>query len=125
MVHKAIDIADPGDVIVVDGGGDLTNSLIGELMSAYAESRGIAGIVIYGAIRDYNTLSQLDWVVGQTPAERDVVVLTVRLIRGQVLFLRERLFIEAARAIGGHDSWIIREHILANAIGPHLVRGLG
>jgi amino acid transporter len=33
-------------------------------------------------IRDYNTLSQLDWVVGQTPAERDVVVLTVRLIRG-------------------------------------------
>ena len=56
MVHKAIDIADPGDVIVVDGGGDLTNSLIGELMSAYAESRGIAGIVIYGAIRDYDTL---------------------------------------------------------------------
>jgi amino acid transporter len=34
-------------------------------------------------IRDYNTLSQLDWVVGQTPAERDVVVLTVRLLRGQ------------------------------------------
>jgi len=42
----------------------------------------------------------------------------VRLIRGQVLFLRERPFIEAARAIGGRDSWIIREHILANAIGP-------
>ena len=34
-------------------------------------------------IRDYNTLSQLDWVVGQTPAERDVIVLTVRLLRGQ------------------------------------------
>ena len=34
-------------------------------------------------IRDYNTLSQLDWVVGRTPAERDVVVLTVRLLRGQ------------------------------------------
>jgi amino acid transporter len=34
-------------------------------------------------IRDYNTLSQLDWVVGQAPAERDVVVLTVRLLRGQ------------------------------------------
>jgi RraA family protein len=56
MVHKAIDIADPGDVIVVDGGGDLTNSLIGELMSAHAERRGIAGMVIYGAIRDYDTL---------------------------------------------------------------------
>ena len=33
-------------------------------------------------IRDYNTLSQLDWVVGHTPADRDVVVLTVRLLRG-------------------------------------------
>jgi peptide/nickel transport system permease protein len=34
------------------------------------------------------------------------------------LFLRERPFIEAARAIGGRDGWIIREHILSNAIGP-------
>src|ERR1700742_405113 len=58
MVHKAIDIAEPGDVIVVDGGGDLTNSLIGEMMSAQAERRGIAGIVIYGSIRDYDTLHE-------------------------------------------------------------------
>src|SRR5215813_4472903 len=56
MVHKAIDIAEPGDVIVVDGGGDLTNSLIGEMMAAQAERRGIAGMVIYGSIRDYDTL---------------------------------------------------------------------
>lgn len=42
----------------------------------------------------------------------------VRLIRGQVLFLRERPFIEAARAIGGRDSWIIRKHVFPNAIGP-------
>jgi RraA family protein len=56
MVHKALDIAEPGDVVVVDGGGDLTNSLIGEMMTAHAQQRGIAGIVIYGAIRDYDTL---------------------------------------------------------------------
>ena len=56
MVHKAIDIAEPGDAIVVDGGGDLTNSLIGELMAAHAERRGIGGIVIYGAVRDYDAL---------------------------------------------------------------------
>ena len=56
MLHKAIDIADPGDVIVVDGGGDLTNSLIGEMMSAHAEQRGIAGMVIYGSIRDYDSI---------------------------------------------------------------------
>ncbi|MBV8925234.1 MAG: RraA family protein [Bradyrhizobium sp.] len=56
MVHKAIDIADPGDVVVVDGGGDLTNALIGELMAALAERRGIAGLVVYGSIRDHDTL---------------------------------------------------------------------
>ena len=52
MVHKALDLAEPGDVIVVDAGGDLTNALIGEIMSTYAAARGIAGIVIDGAIRD-------------------------------------------------------------------------
>jgi len=52
MIHKALDLAQPGDVIVVDGGGDLTNALIGELMVSYAARRGIAGFVINGAIRD-------------------------------------------------------------------------
>ncbi|KGD99773.1 hypothetical protein JL37_04200 [Achromobacter sp. RTa] len=52
LVHKALDLAQPGDVIVVDAGGDLTNAIIGEIMTSYAQSRGIAGIVINGAIRD-------------------------------------------------------------------------
>lgn len=52
MLHYALDIAEPGDVIVVDAGGDLTNALIGEMMVAYAIKRGVAGIVINGAIRD-------------------------------------------------------------------------
>lgn len=52
MLHKAIDIAEPGDVIVVDAGGDLTNALMGELMLAYAVKKGVAGFVLNGAIRD-------------------------------------------------------------------------
>ena len=52
MVHKAMDIAEPGDVIVVDAGGDLTNAIIGEIMWSYARKRGIAGFVIDGAVRD-------------------------------------------------------------------------
>ena len=52
MLHKAIDMAEPGDVIVCDGGGDLTNSLMGELMLAQAIKRGVAGIVLDGAVRD-------------------------------------------------------------------------
>lgn len=52
MIHKAIEMAEPGDVIVVDAGGDTTNSLMGELMLAHAIRRGVAGFVLNGAIRD-------------------------------------------------------------------------
>jgi regulator of RNase E activity RraA len=52
LVHKALELAQPGDVIVVDAGGDLTNAIIGEIMTSYAQARGLAGIVINGAIRD-------------------------------------------------------------------------
>lgn len=52
MIHKALDLAQPGDVIVVDAGGDLTNSLFGEIMVSYAAKRELAGVVLNGAIRD-------------------------------------------------------------------------
>ncbi|PRX21647.1 RraA family protein [Paraburkholderia sp. BL18I3N2] len=58
MVHKALDLAEPGDVVVVDAGGDLTNALIGELMTWYAASRKLGGIVINGAIRDAATIKK-------------------------------------------------------------------
>jgi RraA family protein len=57
MVHKAIDIAEPGDVIVVDAGGALEQAIIGEIMAAWAARRGVAGFVIDGAIRDVGTIS--------------------------------------------------------------------
>lgn len=56
LIHQALEMAAPGDVIVVDGGGDLTNALIGELMTTYAQSRGVAGMVIYGAVRDMDVI---------------------------------------------------------------------
>ena len=52
MLHKAIDMAEPGDIIVCDAGGDLTNSLMGELMLAHAMKRGVGGFVLDGAVRD-------------------------------------------------------------------------
>lgn len=58
MLHKAIDMGGPGDVIVVDAGGDLTNALIGEMMLAHAAKRGIAGFVINGAVRDADSIRQ-------------------------------------------------------------------
>jgi RraA family protein len=52
MIHKALDLAQPGDVLVVDGGGDASQALVGELMKMYAQTRGVVGFVIDGAIRD-------------------------------------------------------------------------
>jgi len=63
MVHKALDLAAPGDVVVVDAGGDLTNAIIGEIMMNYAISRGLAGIAIDGAVRDIGTIRRQNWPV--------------------------------------------------------------
>src|SRR2546430_9473705 len=52
LVHKALDTAQKGDVIVVDAGGICENAIIGEMMMSRARQRGVAGIVIWGAIRD-------------------------------------------------------------------------
>lgn len=60
LLHKAIDMAEPGDVIVCDGGGDLTNSLMGELMLSQAIERGVAGFVLNGAIRDADAFKTLN-----------------------------------------------------------------
>jgi RraA family protein len=63
MVHKAIDIVRPGDVIVVDAGGICTQAIIGEIMSAIAERNGAAGMVIDGAIRDADALARSSFPV--------------------------------------------------------------
>jgi regulator of RNase E activity RraA len=52
MIHKAIAMAEPGDVIVVDGGGDVSQALIGGLMRTSALTRKVAAFVIDGAVRD-------------------------------------------------------------------------
>lgn len=71
MLHRAIDLAAPGDVIVCDGGGDLSIALTGELMLGHAAKRGIAAVVLDGAVRDMTELARLDlgvWARGVTPS---------------------------------------------------------
>lgn len=63
ILHKAIDMAQPGDVIIVDGEGGMNHALMGEIMFRYAISRGVAGFVLDGCIRDVDALSELDFPV--------------------------------------------------------------
>src|SRR5690606_25524602 len=51
VIHEALELIRPGDVIVVDGGGDLSRALIGEIMTSVANMRGAAGCVLDGAVR--------------------------------------------------------------------------
>ena len=71
LLHKALDLAAPGDIIVVDGQGDMSNALIGELMVLWAIKRRLGGIIIDGAIRDVNRLRTVSipvYAAGVTPA---------------------------------------------------------
>ena len=70
MVQKALDLALPGQVIVVDAQGWLESAMVGEVMTRLANLRGLGGFVIDGAIRDIDHISGQDLPVyarGVTP----------------------------------------------------------
>jgi RraA family protein len=60
-IHQALELVRPGDVIVVDGGGDTSRALAGEIIVAIAVSRKAAGLVIDGAIRDSASIASSDF----------------------------------------------------------------
>jgi len=63
MIHAAMSLAKPGDVLVIDGKGDLTAALMGAIMINACKKLGFAGVVIDGAIRDTLELAELDFPI--------------------------------------------------------------
>ena len=51
-MHAALTLAEPGDVLVADAGGFMGNAVWGGLMTEAARRKGIAGLVVDGAVRD-------------------------------------------------------------------------
>jgi RraA family protein len=51
-IHKALELLVEGDILVVDGGGEISRALVGEIMVEIAKAKGCAGFVIDGAVRD-------------------------------------------------------------------------
>lgn len=63
MFHKALTMAQKGDVIVVNACGDYNHSVCGDIMYQYAVKKGIAGFVVDGSIRDTDYLQDTDFPV--------------------------------------------------------------
>lgn len=59
MVHKSLDVAKPGDVLVVDTSASGTTAVLGDLVSTKARHRGLAGVVVDGLIRDLPAIRRL------------------------------------------------------------------
>ncbi len=70
MVHKSLDVIEPGDVIVIDAGGSRHNAVLGDLISTKAKHRGAAGFIVDGYVRDLASIQEIDMPVfarGTTP----------------------------------------------------------
>ncbi len=52
MIHKALMMVQPGDVLVIDGGADITQALVGGLIRTTCVAKQLGGIVLDGAVRD-------------------------------------------------------------------------
>ena len=63
MIHAAIALAQPGDVLVIDGKADQSSALMGTIMMTACRQRGIAGVVVDGAVRDSLEIDEMDYPV--------------------------------------------------------------
>ncbi|SAI28437.1 aldolase [Bordetella ansorpii] len=63
MIHAAISLAQPGDVLVIDGKGDLSSALMGTIMMTACQKLGLAGVVMDGAARDSIEIIEMNYPV--------------------------------------------------------------
>lgn len=63
MIHAAIAMAKPGDVLVIDGKGDTGAALMGTIMMTACRKLGLAGVVMDGACRDSLEIDEMDFPV--------------------------------------------------------------
>lgn len=123
-VHHAIDVAEPGDVVVVAAGGRQDAAMIGELLSGAARLKGIAGVVVDGAVRDVGTLAQWPdfavftrWVTPRGPTSMERGTVNAPIVFGGVPVAPYDL------VIGDDDGLVFVPHALAETkLQPSLDR---
>ena len=63
VVHSAIDMAEPGDIIVIDRNGDTKHACWGEMTSIAAQERGVAATIIDGPATDIVEIENMEFLV--------------------------------------------------------------
>lgn len=91
---KALEMGHPGDIIVVDAGGDTETSVCGGLMGGLAKNRGIRGMIVDGAGRDIDELEDIGWPIWTR-------AITARGTHTMFSGRKEELSINVPVAVGG------------------------
>ena len=110
---KALEMGLPGDIIVVDAGGDTETSVCGGLMGGLAKNRGIRGMIVDGAGRDIDELEDIGWPIWTR-------AVTVRGTHTMFSGRKEELSINVPIAVGG---LVVRpgDFVVADTIGVTVV----
>lgn len=110
---KALEMGQPGDIIVVDAGGDTETSVCGGLMGGLARNHGIRGMIVDGAGRDIDELEDIGWPIWTR-------AVTVRGTHTMFSGRKEELSINVPVAVGGV---VVRpgDFIVADTIGVTVV----
>ena len=99
-VLHALDVIERGQVLVIDAAGHRDAAMIGDILSGHLRSKGIAGLICDGAVRDTGTLGGWDdfsvfsrWITprGPTGADRGAVNLPVVIGQGTFSLDAERI----------------------------------
>jgi 4-hydroxy-4-methyl-2-oxoglutarate aldolase len=110
---KALEMGQPGDIIVVDAGGDTETSVCGGLMGGLAKNRGIRGMIVDGAGRDIDELEDIGWPIWTR-------AITARGTHTMFSGRKEELSINVPVSVGGV---VVRpgDFIVADTIGVAVV----
>lgn len=123
-VHHAIAIAGKGDVVVVAAGGRRDAAMIGDLLGGAARLKGIAGVVVDGAVRDVGVVAQWPdfmmfsrWVMPRGPSSMERGIVNGEIVFGGVAVSPHDL------VVGDDDGLVFVPHGLAQAkLEPCLAR---
>jgi 4-hydroxy-4-methyl-2-oxoglutarate aldolase len=63
MIHAALELCEPGDVLVVTTTSESTDGMFGELLAVSSRARGVAGLVIDAGVRDVTDITAMDFPV--------------------------------------------------------------